>query len=137
MNRRRFITAAAGVGAAGLAGCFGGDETAEVDPEDIAATITANGREFDPMKVEIEEGEAVEWVNEDDAVYHVDSHDIGEASWSWDERIEPGESAAYLFEDSGVYGFRDRGATSWEMCGAVAVGDATVDDIPLLRCENP
>lgn len=137
MNRRRFLATTAGTASVVLAGCSGDGGRAEVTEDDVAVTVTIDDREFDPMIVDIDAGQAVEWENVDDERYHLDSHDInGQGTpWSWDAQVPPGETVAYLFEDPGVYGYFDRGATSFVMCGAVAVGDPSPDDVPQLPCE--
>jgi len=136
MNRRRFLAAAATASTVGLAGC-GSEGPPDVDEEDIAETVSVLAESFDPQIVHVEEGEAVRWQNERDERMEIKSSSMeGAESWDYQDRVPAGESTAWLFEDSGVYAYHDRNFTVYEICGAVAVGDTAVEDVPTLICEQ-
>lgn len=137
MNRRTFLAASSGATIAGLAGCFGDDGLPDVDEEDIVVEISVDNREFDPMKPEIEPGEAVRWNNESDETYLLETNNTygDTADWDLEYELEPGDSVAYLFEDAGYYAFHEEGQTALRMCGAVAVGESA-DEMPGLMCEG-
>ncbi|WP_207586560.1 hypothetical protein [Halomontanus rarus] len=138
MNRRTFLAASSGATIAGLAGCFGGDDgLPDVDEEDIVVEISVDNREFDPMKPEIEPGEAVRWNNDSDESYVLNTNDTYDetANWDLEYELEPGDSVAFLFEDAGYYAFHEDGQTALRMCGAVAVGEPA-DEMPELMCEG-
>lgn len=139
MGRRELLGTtgcAALVGAAGCLGSMLGDDEPDVAEEDIAETIVLDDREFDPMTVEIEPGEAIEWVNESEEDYELRTNDTyGETDdWDLEADLSPGDSTAHLFEEEGYYAFHEAIHTSLRMCGGVAVGRPE-DEMPSLHCE--
>lgn len=135
MNRRRFLATAASASAVAIAGC-GGESREPVDPDDIVETIAVTDA-FEPQEVHVETGEAVEWRNDRENRMELASTDLdGARSWSLGREVGAGETTAYLFENSGVYAYHDKFYSKYNRCGAVAVGDATVEDIPTLFCQE-
>lgn len=136
MNRRQYIAAIGASASTLLAGCGSGSGSSE--PEgDVAATITmTEDRTYDPMRVSIEPGEAVEWVNETSDERTVESNQEleGAAEWEAEITVPAGESGTHTFGESGIYSYNDRTETYFNMCGAVAVGQSE-DDIGSLPCE--
>lgn len=103
-------------------------------PDDIldeGAVIEISDEVFVPVRTEIDEGEEVEWVNNDDTTHSVLSIN-NEQIESGD--IEPGESYTQTFEEEGVVKFIDPVVGGDEMCGAIIVGDAELNEE--LRCEE-
>lgn len=139
MNRRDFLGGTGAVTLSGLAGCMGSDDdpVTDIDEEDISQTIVLDSREYDPIRSSIDAGEGVEWRNDDDRTYTVISSSRGRnmEEWDFEAEIEPGESASFLFEDQGIYGFNDYDLSTFSMCGAIAVGPSDEDDIGQLDCE--
>lgn len=147
MDRRTFLGAASATSLAALAGCSGsdGDDGStdfKSEPEDaeIGATVVMEGgREFVDLKVEVAEGEAVEWRNESGSSREIRTNEAVDGAAEWDPilevDLEDGESAWYTFEESGVYSYHEQTYTRGMMCGAVAVGDSSADDIAELPCE--
>lgn len=138
MKRRQFLAATGVASVSTLAGCGGGGGTPTVAASDVAATITlVEDGSFDPPIVEVEEGAAVEWVNETGSDRSVRSNTELQDSKEWEMELdlEDGESGRFVFEESGVYGYHEAQETWFRMCGAVAVGDASEDDVGNLPCE--
>ncbi|MFB6195923.1 MAG: plastocyanin/azurin family copper-binding protein [Haloplanus sp.] len=143
---RRDLLSATATGVLSLAGCTGGggdgsgadggggsptDTTAmDADAQSSAAvTVTLRNVAFQPRKATVAPGDRVAWVNEDDVPHTVTSvqfHDAA-ASWSLDERIPGGERFTHTFDGSGVYEYYCTVHGRTTMCGAVLVGDATLD----------
>lgn len=142
MKRRKFLAVTGVASITTLAGCGGvGGGPGTVNPDDIAAEVTMTEDDaFDPPRVSIDTGEAVEWTNETGDDRTVVSNENTEYSSELPEEMElaisDGESSAFVFEESGIYTYHDQQRT-WEvMCGAVAVGDNSEDDIGDLVCEG-
>lgn len=139
MNRRQFLAATGVASVTTLAGCGGGGGgTPTVAAESVDATVTiSDDLSFDPPIVEVETGAAVEWVNEAGESRSVVSNDeLGNsAEWGLDEDVETGQTFRYTFDESGVYSYHEDQETWFRMCGAVAVGDSTADDVSGLPCE--
>lgn len=139
MNRRTFMASTSGLTVTAVAGCLGDDEQElpPVDPEDVAATVDVQRFEFDPVRVSIDVGQAIEWRNVSGRVRTVTSNSQGNSTdWNFTARLEPDETARYLFEEAGVYGFHEQNRTFNTMCGAVGVGMAE-EDVGQLPCELP
>lgn len=105
-------------------GADGGDTTSGGGMATVAMVNTA----FDPVRLEIDPGTTVEWVNEDSFGHDVVSTQFNDAAEQWDFETDvgSGQSASYTFESAGVYEYycSIHGETS--MCGAVVVGDASL-----------
>lgn len=86
---------------------------------------------FIPVRMEVDEGEEVTWVNNDNVAHRVVSTSGEEIS---SDQIEPGEEFTHTFDDEGVTKYIDSMVGGDEMCGAVIVGDTEVDGP--LRCEE-
>lgn len=142
-SRRRFIQLATASGIA-LAGCTGGDAdgggaTATQTPTptgDSGTVVSMVNTSFDPVRASVDPGGTVEWVNEDGVAHDVTAaqfHDAA-ADWELSTDVPAGERTSHTFEASGVYQYycsiHEKGA----MCGAVLVGDASLD--ASLPCED-
>jgi len=139
MKRRQFLAATGVASVTTLAGCGGGGGTPTVAADDVAATIVINEDDsFDPPIVEVEPGSAVEWDNQAGEERQIRANDrLNDAvSWEFEADLEDGESARFVFEEDGKYGYHEAEETWFRMCGAVAVGSASADDISGLRCEQ-
>lgn len=97
-----------------------GGNTVEMD-EDI----------FVPLRLEIEEGDAVTWENNDDSPHRILSTS-GEDIPT--DQLEPGETFTHTFDEEGVTRYIDSMVGGDKMCGAIIVGDAELDEP--LRCEE-
>jgi len=113
------------------------DETTTSDAK--TATITAVNDRFDPVRLSVEPGTTVTWENRESGTYS--SHSVTSAQfheevaeWSFDESLGKDESISYTFEDAGVYEYYCTVHGEGAMCGAVLVGDATLDQS--LPCEE-
>ncbi|PSQ42202.1 plastocyanin [Halobacteriales archaeon SW_7_68_16] len=160
-GRRRYL-AAVGLAAVGLAGCTGdtgGDGTGTPEPTETATPeatptptseptstpepaveVVAQGLDFTPIRARIDPGETVQWYSSNQGAYpsaHTVTattyHDVAE-TWSYDVRVDPGSRTRYTFEAAGVYEYYCRTHGRGTMCGAVIVGDATLDSA--LPCET-
>lgn len=144
MNRRTFLAATAGAGLTTLAGCGGdgdGDDGGggtDVPEETIGTTVTITEDAVEPLKAEVEAGMAVEWVNESGSNRQLEANTAidGAESWDFSRELQDGESVAFVFEDDGVYSYHDAIKTRFRMCGAVAVGSSTAEDVGTLPCES-
>jgi plastocyanin len=95
--------------------------------------ITIEDGTFVPIRLQIDQGEEVTWTNEDNQQHRVVSSSGEEIS---SEMLEPGEEFTHTFDSEGVNRFFDSVEGQSQMCGAVIVGDAQLEeDLP---CEaNP
>lgn len=136
MKRRQFLATTATASAISLTGCGGGGSS---EPQgEVTAEVTLTEDEaFDPLRVHVAEGEAVRWINETGEERSVRSNgEIDNArEWELDLTIPAGESGVHTFQESGAYSYHDAQDTWFKMCGAVAVGDASEDDVESLPCE--
>ena len=90
----------------------------DADADDADATVVMEGTAFSPETVEIDPGDTVVFVNEEEIVHDV-AFDDGEASDDLDE----GDAYSRTFDEGGEYAFEctfHPGA----MQGTVVVGDA-------------
>ena len=139
MKRRQFLAATGVASVTTLAGCGGGNSTPTVAADDVAATIVIEENDsFEPPIVEVPPGSAVEWDNQAGEQRQIRANDrLNDAvSWEFEADLEDGEKARFVFEESGKYGYHEAEETWFRMCGAVAVGDASADDVTGLRCEQ-
>jgi plastocyanin len=113
--------------------------TPSVAADEVAATVIINEDDsFDPPIVEIEPGSAVEWDNQtgEERQIHANDRLNDGHSWEFEADLEAGGRARFVFEEDGKYGYHEAEETWFRMCGAVAVGSASADDISGLRCEQ-
>jgi plastocyanin len=143
-TRRGFLGIAV-AGSVGLAGCGsdgggdggGGDESPTTPSATRSGTVVEmRSTSFDPLRASVEPGTTVEWVNEDGFDHDVTAeqfHDVA-ADWDFSEALAAGESTTYTFEEAGVYEYYCTIHGEENMCGAVLVGDVSLDQS--LPCED-
>lgn len=140
MNRRTFLITTAGVTTPILPGCLGGDQPDASDDDQTNAgeddSIDMVDTAYEPLKASVAPGTEVRWTNQDSFANTVTStqfHDIA-ADWEFDTEISAGESTSFTFEKPGIYEYYCTIHGQGSMCGAVLVGDVTLDeDLP---CEG-
>lgn len=148
LDRRQFLwtTAAATLS---VAGCGGdgdgggggsptetGTETEVETPTSSADTVVEIDSAFDPVRISVETGTTVMWDNTDMVAHTVTNaqfHDTAE-SWSFDRDVEPQGGTRHTFDSAGVYEYYCTIHGKDQMCGAVLVGDASLDGS--LPCED-
>ncbi|PSQ59287.1 hypothetical protein BRD18_03850 [Halobacteriales archaeon SW_7_71_33] len=154
MNRRELLASASGAGLLAVAGCAGSSDGGGGDGDDegedgttettrttesatVGAVVSLQGIAFDPRRVSVEPGEAVEWTSEESAAHDVTADQFSDQAESWEftASLSEGDTARYTFESAGVYEYycTIHGETS--MCGAVLVGDASLPK-GALPCES-
>lgn len=112
----------------------GGDATTA---SDSGAQISVGASSFDPLRQSVEPGTEVVWTNDSSAAHTVDTRAFHESAEEWSinsSTLDPGDSVSHTFEESGVYEYFCAVHGESNMCGAVLVGDASLDeDLP---CEG-
>ncbi|MXR19514.1 cupredoxin domain-containing protein [Halobacterium bonnevillei] len=151
MHRRRFIGAVVASGTVALAGCSGGDgdgddgenggdattapeTTTEAGP---ANQVRAVNTSFDPIRLEVDPGATVVWNNEDSVPHTVVSTEFTDqaTTWEYDKRMTAsGGGGEFTFEEEGVYEYFCDIHGESSMCGAILVGDVSLD--ASLPCEE-
>lgn len=153
MDRRTYLATFVVGWSVGGSGCVGGggDEATETatptgastdtgtEPADgggsdgtESATVGVYSNYFEPVRLEVPTGTTVTWENEASGAYSTHTvtsatfHD-GAADWSLDDRLSSGDSTDHTFDSSGVYEYTCTIHGESAMCGAVLVGDATLD----------
>jgi plastocyanin len=124
MNRRRFLAVAATTPL--VAGCGGGG--ANEGGDEFEQVLLEDGS-FKPLKAEIEPGETVEWTDKMTLSHTITSAQFHDAATSWDFEgsVTPGGSTTHTFEENGIYEYHCRIHGENSECGAVLVGDVTLD----------
>lgn len=91
---------------------------------------------FQPLRTSVDPGTTVEWTNEDSFGHDVTAAQFHDAAAAWDFAVDvgPGESATHTFDSAGVYEYACTIHGRSSMCGAVLVGDASLDKS--LPCEG-
>lgn len=144
MKRRQFLRAAAASSTIAIAGCGGGGDegpsgsTEQPEDAEVGAEVTFTEEQvFDPVKVEVETGQSVEWINQTGSTRILEANTEPDGATEWNLNIEvPADGSAFFpFEEGGIYSYHDQEETWFNSCGAVAVGDNSTDDIGTLRCE--
>ena len=140
MERRTFLRGAVVLSTPLVAGCSDGDGGGNGggdgggDEEDVAdATVTIGEDAFDPQRLEVEEGATVEWVNESDTDHTIVSGRFRDESEEWDLElgVESGSNGVHSFDSAGIYEYHCDVHGAQSMCGAVLVGDASLEgDLP-------
>jgi plastocyanin len=103
---------------------------------DESTTVTIEGFAFSPVRVSVDPGGTVEWINEGGATHTVVSSDLtGEGDdWSFDGEVSGDGSVTYTFDSEGVYEYFCDIHGQSSMCGVVLVGDTSLSaDLP---CES-
>jgi plastocyanin len=150
-RRKVLATTAATIALAGCTGGGGGDdggtgtgtetgtatttESTQSEPT-VDRTVSLVSTTFDPLRATVDPGGTVEWVNEDGFSHDVTAaqfHDAA-ADWSFSESLPGGARTTYTFEEAGVYEYYCTIHGKGGMCGAVVVGDASLD--ASLPCEE-
>lgn len=147
VTRRRLLQIAV-VGSLSLAGCTGdgggdgGSQPADSsgpsgeEGEQVDETVAMQNRAYRPQTLDVEAGATVGWTNDDGVGHTVTSaqfHDTA-ASWDLDAQASPGDSVTHTFEEAGVYEYYCTIHGRETMCGAVLVGDASLEES--LPCEG-
>ena len=104
--------------------------------EGADTTIEAVDISFDPLRASVGVGTTVGWVNRDGVAHTVTSARFHEKARSWekDVQIGSGETTTHTFEEAGVYEYYCKIHGRETQCGAVLVGDVTLEeDLP---CES-
>lgn len=99
-------------------------------------TVEMADTSFSPLRAAVEPGTTVEWVNRDPYGHDVVSGTFHAVAATWSSRsgrLGPGETVTYTFEEPGVYEYYCSIHGRTAMCGAVLVGDVTLDE--RLPCE--
>lgn len=149
MHRRRFIgTALTTASTALVAGCGSsgggsGDTTTESDGTRTTTepgstdTVVAESSSFKPLRLSVEPGVEVKWENEDSYAHTVDSAQFHDEARQWDKskRISAnGGETTSTFDEAGVYEYYCTIHGKSKMCGAILVGDVSLD--ASLPCED-
>lgn len=92
------------------------------DEEPDLTTIDIEDGVFIPGKLQVDEGETVVWVNNDDETYEIQSIEGDEINSG---ELEPEETYENTFEQEGIYLYADVDEGPEEMSGAVLVGDVS------------
>lgn len=129
MRRRQFL-ATATVGTPLLAGCIG-DDTG--DPPGGGAgptTVSMVNTTFRPLTVEVATGATVEWVNDDGFHHDITAAQFTEAAepWAFSATLDGGASTSFTFDATGVFQYECTIHGERQMCGAVLVGGASMND---------
>lgn len=137
MKRRQFLTTTTATASTiAVAGCGGGGSS---EPQgEVTAEVTLTEDEaYDPLRVQVAEGEAVRWINEtgEQRTVRANTEVDDSKEWELDLAIEADDSGVHTFQNAGIYSYHDAQDTHFLMCGAVAVGDTSEDDIESLPCE--
>ena len=99
------------------------------------ATVTAVDVSFDPVRLEVEPGSTVEWVNEDSFAHDVTSEQFHDVAADWDVAMSlpAGATVSNTFESEGIYEYYCSIHGQSNQCGVVLVGDVSLDES--LPCE--
>lgn len=154
MRRRRYLATITALAGTTLAGCTDGGggrqmQTTTTETEgstttategstttategsnaSVGATVEMVDVSFDPVTASIDPGSAIEWKNADGFEHDVTATQFqdGAASWDFSTTLASGETATHAFDSAGVYEYYCTIHGEGEMCGAVVVGDASMD----------
>lgn len=100
-------------------------------------TVEAIDTSFDPKRLSVSPGTTVEWVNRDSYGHDVTSAAFHENAAEWEMSASlsgSGGSATHTFEETGVYEYYCSIHGKGTMCGAILVGDVSLDKE--LPCEG-
>lgn len=163
MDRRKFLRGAAVLTGPLVAGCTGnpgGGGNGDGDMTDTTTTTptetptpTSTGTttttvaqadtvvemqdiSFNPVRAEIGAGATVKWTNNDGFDHDVTSAQFHDKAASWDiaKTLGGGESVTHTFDSSGVFEYKCTIHGKSEMCGAILVGDVSLEKS--LPCEG-
>lgn len=94
-------------------------------------TVDAVNSAFDPIRVSVSPGTTVEWTTQDSYEHDVTSaqfHDVAE-QWDFSKTLSSsGSTASRPFESEGIYEYVCTIHGKDAMCGAVLVGDVSLDE---------
>ena len=126
-----------GAGGVALAGCTGSTDDGEPESTPTPgsdgggeATVTMVDTTFDPPTLSVAPGTTVAWVNEDDYGHDVTAAQFHDSAADWDmsAAVAAGGTTSHTFDAAGVYEYVCTIHGESSMCGAVVVGDASLDD---------
>lgn len=101
------------------------------------ATVEMENTAFVPERLSIEPGTTVEWVNRDGYPHDVQSAQFHDTAASWNHysgNLGEGDTSEFTFDADGVYEYYCTIHGRRSMCGAVLVGDVSLDRA--LPCED-
>jgi plastocyanin len=141
---RRLLRAAGGLGVA-LTGCrdggpngtgSGATTTDGGQSANVAASVSMIDTSFQPRMTGVEPVPTVEWTNRDSFAHDVTAARFHDAAADGDLAVDvgPGEIATHSFDAAGVSEYTCTVQGKASMCGAVLVGDASLDES--LPCEG-
>ncbi|WP_256300513.1 cupredoxin domain-containing protein [Haloarchaeobius salinus] len=143
-SRRELLAATGTCLAVGVSGCNDGGSSdpattapPTTSPSPADATVEVDAAGFEPLCVSVDPGDRVRWGNVDATAHDVTPDtDVGGATdWSFDaETVAAGEPLDRVFEEHGLYAYRCSIHGREAMCGAVVVGDVSVDTA--LPCQD-
>lgn len=113
-----------------------GSPTAAMTETPVSETVTLDGVEFNPVRLEVPTGATVTWHNDDSFGHDVTAagfHDAAD-SWDFEASLGPDDTVSHTFDEPGIYEYVCTIHGESTMCGVVLVGGATLD--PSLPCEN-
>ncbi|MFB6119875.1 MAG: plastocyanin/azurin family copper-binding protein [Halobacteriaceae archaeon] len=129
-------TGSAGTTAEGTVETTAEETATQTATESDLPRVELENTSFNPIRKAVAVGETVEWVNRDSLPHDVTSarfHDSA-ADWSFEtDTFLKGETVTYTFESAGVYEYYCSVHGESAMCGAVLVGDVSLD--ASLPCE--
>ncbi|WP_435062775.1 cupredoxin domain-containing protein [Halobaculum sp. EA56] len=112
--------------------------TATAGSGDGSASVGVYSNYYQPVRLSVPVGTTVTWTNQASGAYATHTvtsarfHETA-ASWSLDARLGSGDSTDHTFDSPGVYEYYCTIHGESTMCGAVLVGDATLESN--LPCE--
>jgi len=101
------------------------------------ATVEIENIAFVPERLSIEPRTTVEWVNRDGYPHDVQSAQFHHTAASWNHysgNLGEGDTSEFTFDAGGVYEYYCTTHGRRSMCGAVLVGDVSLDRT--LPCED-
>lgn len=129
MRRRTVLQLGTMSALTSLVGCLGSKE----DPDDVESgtkIVEAKEGGFEPVRVEIEPGDTIRWINRTDKRIEIRSSNWGNGTeWTFGENLTgEGEYVEHTFEKPGVYHYYDILKQATRRCGGVFVGEVEYEE---------